>query len=101
MSRSLVQVFLLHDRACVGDSCWDASGDFKRSLGHDAEWTRGHVWVVNVGMWWRQSLGRDAGKGERAGWPVVGCRYSLRCDRVCVGDSRWDASGDVIAEAQC
>ena len=26
--------------------------------------------------------GRDAGKGERVCWLLVGCRYSLRCDRM-------------------
>jgi len=32
---------------------------------------------------------------KRACRLLVGCRYSLRHDKACVGDSRWDAGDDL------
>jgi hypothetical protein len=75
VSRSLVQVFLRHDRACVGDSYWDANGNFKRSMLNEREGMCG---------WSMLGCGGDSRWGampERARGPVGHLLSAgIRCD---------------------
>ena len=59
------------------------AGGFQEATGCMCGW-------LTLGWRWRQSLGRDVEWTRGLVSRSLG-RWSLRCDRACVSDSRWDA----------